>query len=150
MDATKLLIQQHDEVKQLFKECESLGEQEFKRRSEIVGQITQKLRLHTQIEEEILYPGVKSVDSELVLEAFEEHHMVKILLEELEQTQPSNERYMAKLSVLQEMVEHHIKEEEDTLFPEIRESCGADKINEFGTKLQERFNELQKGVAKTR
>ena len=150
MDATKLLIQQHDEVKQLFKECESLGEQEFKRRSEIVGQITQKLRLHTQIEEEILYPGVKSVDTELVLECFEEHHMVKILLEEIEQTQPSNERYLAKLSVLQEMVEHHIQEEEGTLFPEIRESCGADKINEFGMKLQERFNELQKGVAKSR
>ena len=150
MDATKLLIQQHDEVKQLFKECESLGEQEFKRRSEIVGQITQKLRLHTQIEEEILYPGVKSVDTELVLECFEEHHMVKILLEELEQTQPSNERYMAKLSVLQEMVEHHIQEEEGTLFPEIRESCGVEKLNEFGMKLQARFNELQKGVATSR
>ncbi|MNK55108.1 DNA nickase [compost metagenome] len=150
MDATKLLIRQHDEVKQLFKECESLGESEFKRRSEIVEQITQKLRLHTQIEEEILYPAVKGVDTELVLECFEEHHMVKILLEELENTPPSNERYLAKLSVLQEMVEHHIKEEEGTLFPEIRDKCGMEKIDAFGTQLQQRFEELLKGVAKSR
>jgi len=150
MDATKFLSQQHDEVKQLFKECESLGESEYKRRSEIVQQITQKLRLHTQIEEEILYPGVKSVDPDMVLESFEEHHMVKILLEEIEQTPPSNERYMAKLSVLQEMVEHHIEEEEGTLFPELMEQCGAQKLNDYGIKLQERFEELQKGVASSR
>jgi len=150
MDATKLLIQQHDEVKQLFKECESLGESDFKRRSDIVEQITQKLKLHTEIEEEILYPAVKSVDTDLVLEAFEEHHMVKILLDEIANTTPSNERYVAKLRVLQEMVESHIQEEEGKLFPEIRESCGMDKINEFGTQLQKRFEELLKGVAKSR
>jgi hemerythrin superfamily protein len=150
MDATKFLTQQHDQVKQWFKECESLGDGEFKRRSEIVEQITQTLRCHTQVEEELVYPPAKDVDSETVLEAFEEHHMVKILLEEIEKTQPSNERYVAKLNVLQEMVEHHIREEEGTLFMELRENWGVDKLNDLGMKVQERFKELQKGVTTSR
>ena len=150
MDVTKLLTQQHDEVKQLFKEIESLGDSEFKRRSDFVQQIGQMLRPHMQFEEEILYPAAKSVDNELVLESYEEHHMAKILLEEIEQTPPSNERYMAKLTVLKEMLEHHIEEEEGTLFPELREQCGAEKLNDFGVKFQEQLNELKKGVARSR
>lgn len=150
MDATSLLIRQHKEVKQLFKECEALGDEEFKRRSELVEQITVKLRLHTQIEEEILYPAAKNVDTDTVLESIEEHHMIKILLEELEKTPPSNERYQAKLTVLQEMVEHHIEEEEGTLFPELMESCGVKRLNELGMQLQQRFKELEKGVSASR
>ncbi len=150
MDATKFLTQQHDQVKQWFKECESLGDGEFKRRSELVDQITKTLRMHIQIEEELFYPPAKEVDSELILEAFEEHHMVKILLEEIEKTQPSNERYVAKLSVLQEILEHHIQEEEQTLFTELRENWSVDKLNDCGMELQERFKELEKGVATSR
>jgi hemerythrin-like domain-containing protein len=150
MDATTFLTQQHDQVKQWFAECETLAEGDFKRRSELVEQITETLRLHTQIEEEILYPPAKDVDHDLVLEAFEEHHMIRILLEEIGQTPPSNERYAAKLAVLREMVSTHIEEEEGTLFPELKESCGLDKLNEFGTRLQERFKELQQGVSTSR
>lgn len=150
MDATAFLIQQHEQVKQWLKECESLGEGEFKRRSDLVQQITQMLRFHTQVEEELLYPEAKKVDSETVLEAFEEHHMVKILLEEIEQTPPANERYVAKLKVLKEMLESHINEEENTLFPELRESWGVDKLNACGLEIQNRFKELEKGVAASR
>lgn len=150
MDATRLLKDQHLEVKRLFQECENLDESQFKRRSEIVEQITQKLRFHTQIEEEILYPAASNVDHEMILESFEEHHMVKILLEEIEQTQPSNERYVAKLTVLKDLLEHHIEEEEETLFPELMQECGADRLYELGQQLQERFNELQRGVTTSR
>lgn len=150
MDATRLLKDQHLEIKRLFQECENLDESQFKRRSEIVEEMTKKLRLHIQIEEEIFYPVAKGVDSELILEAFEEHHMVKILLEEIEQTQPSNERYVAKLTVLKEILEHHIEEEEETLFSEVLKECGADRVYELGQKLQERYNELQRGVTTSR
>lgn len=150
MDATTFLTQQHDQVKQWFAECEALDEGEFKRRSELVEQITQTLRMHTQIEEEILYPAAKDVDHDLVLEAFEEHHMVRILLEEIGQTAPSNERYVAKLTVLKELVTSHIEEEEGTLFPELKEACGMEKLNDFGNRLQERFKELERGVSSAR
>ncbi|MNY51801.1 DNA nickase [compost metagenome] len=106
--------------------------------------------MHIQIEEELFYPPAKQVDGELILEAFEEHHMVKILLEEIEKTQPSNERYVAKLNVLQEILEHHIQEEEQTLFIELRENWSVDKLNDCGMELQERFKELEKGVATSR
>lgn len=150
MDATSYLRNQHEEVKALFEECESLRESDYKRRAEILQLITQILRPHTQIEEEILYPRAKGVDAELVLEAYEEHHMVKILLDEIAQTPPSNERFMAKVNVLREMVEHHIKEEEGTLFPELMRECGALTLNELGDRLEERFRELTKGLATRR
>lgn len=150
MDATTFLTQQHDEVKQWFAECEALEEGQFKRRSELVAKITQVLRLHTQVEEEILYPAGKNVDHDLVLEAFEEHHMIRILLEEIEETAPSNERFMAKLTVLKEMVTTHVEEEEGTLFPEMKDACGMDKLNDLGNRLQERFKELEMGVSASR
>ncbi len=150
MNATQFLTQQHDEVRQFFADCEALEEGEFKRRSDIFSKIFKTLKCHTQIEEEILYPMAKNVDNELVLEAIEEHHMIKILLDEIDQTPPSNERYVAKLAVLQEMVESHIDEEEGVLFPEVTESCGTEKLDTVGLKLEERFKELWQGVSATR
>ena len=133
-----MLTDDHRQVEELFARFEKSGERAHKRRQELVQRITEALSVHASIEEEILYPAARrhvAAAGDDVLEALEEHHLVKLTLAELEMMDPAHERYGAKVTVLMENVRHHVKEEEGELFPTIRKAMSATQLRELGSEL---------------
>ncbi|HEY3619264.1 MAG TPA: hemerythrin domain-containing protein, partial [Candidatus Sulfotelmatobacter sp.] len=112
------------------------------RKAELAEKICMALKIHAQIEEEIFYPQAREAtkDNDLIDEAAVEHATVKHLIGEIEAMEIGEELYDAKIRVLGEMVKHHIKEEEEELFPEL-ESAKMD-IDVVGKVLAERKEEL--------
>ena len=93
---------------------------------------------HASIEEMVFYPEIRTRltdDLDMVLEALEEHHVVKWVLSELERMSSTDERYTAKVTVLIESVRHHVKEEERDLFPKVRKSFTRAELDELGQRL---------------
>ena len=147
--AIALLKQDHDKVKDLFDEFEDSDNQKTKLKA--ARQAIQELKIHDAIEEEIFYPRVREAleEGELMDEADEEHHMVRISIAELDGMPDDDERFEAKFTVLAEMVRHHIKEEEDEMFPKVKKS-DLD-LEALGQELKARKEELQKeGVPPTK
>ena len=140
MDALELLRKDHDKVRDLFEHFESAKEAEdVDRMSSLQQQIFTELELHTTIEEEVFYPAAQEVGGEaeeLVHEGVEEHHVVEVLMSEIRQLDPSADAWAAKMTVLIENVEHHAEEEEDELFPKLREAFGNEKLAEMGEQLE--------------
>ncbi len=144
MDAIELLTQQHTEAKTLFEQFRQSNEPS--ERGRVASEATRALRAHTAIEEEIFYPAVRQAQDDLsrdVLEGLEEHHVVEVLLDELEGMSSSNdEHFDAKFTVVSELVEHHAEEEEDDMFPQVRSALGEERLQELGEKMQARHEEL--------
>jgi hemerythrin superfamily protein len=142
MNAIDLLIADHNRVRGLFKRFNEAKEAENESAmSELAGKIFEELEVHTTIEEEIFYPAARDTSeeiSELVDEGLQEHHVVKVLMEEIAQVPPTGEEWVAKMTVLIENVEHHAKEEETDMFPPLRSSCGGDRLDALGDRLEER------------
>ena len=140
MDALELLRSDHDTVRNLFEQFESAQESgDSSRMSELQREIFHELEVHTAIEEEVFYPAAKDVGGEaedLVMEGVEEHHVVDVLMDEIRELDPSNEHWTAKMTVLVENVRHHAEEEEEDLFPKLREAFGDAKLAEMGEKLE--------------
>jgi hemerythrin-like domain-containing protein len=138
-DAIVLLREDHKRVKDLFKRFESLGPNASKSKREIVEKVVEELSVHSGIEEQIFYPAAREVleDDSMILEDLEEHHIMKWTLLELHGMQPEDERFDAKVKVLIDMVRHHIKEEEEELFPELREALGRKRLQEIGDAMKE-------------
>ena len=150
MKATDLLKKQHKEVKALFKQVEKTDDARQRRR--LMDEIATALEGHTTIEEEMFYPAVRELESkkaeEMVNEAFEEHHVVKLVLAELPQVDPADERFEAKMTVLSELVEHHADEEEEEMF-KLAEKIDDEELEALGERMQQRFEEVT-GKAKRR
>jgi len=147
VDAIELLEKDHRTVEKAFKSFENAGTSAEKKT--IAQQIIADLRVHTTIEEEIFYPVTRrKVDAEgkeMLAEAFEEHHVIKMLLDELEQMGSVNEQFEAKMTVLQENVEHHVEEEENELFPDAKKGLGK-RVEELGDKMAQRKEALMAGA----
>src|SRR5579863_3733811 len=143
-DAITLLTADHAEVKKLFKEFEDLKEEDGaeEEKSALVAQICNELKVHAAIEEEIFYPAVRKAidDSDLMDEALVEHAGAKELIAQLEDMSPDDELYDAKVTVLGEQIQHHVKEEEGQMFPEAKRS----KVDTLalGTEMAARKSEL--------
>jgi hemerythrin-like domain-containing protein len=139
MDAIVLLREDHKKVKDLFKRFEGLGPNATKTKKETVEKLIEELSVHSGIEEQIFYPAAREVlkDDSMILEDLEEHHIMKWTLSELEGMQPEDERFDAKVNVLIEMVRHHIKEEEEDLFPALRDKLGRKRLQEIGDAMGE-------------
>lgn len=143
MDALSLLKKDHAKVKGLFKEVEGLGDRAAGARKKLFEQIDQELELHARIEEQIFYPAFKkkaAKDSEKkdeVLEAYEEHAIVKHLLGELKAMEPRDETYKPKIQVLMELVQHHVKEEESEMFKMARELFKPNELDVLGQQIAE-------------
>jgi len=139
MKATDLLKKQHKEVKALFKKVEKT--ENARERRQLMEEISQQLELHTQIEEEIFYPAVRQSAKkaeEMIDEAYEEHHVVKLVLKELPQVNPEDERFEAKMTVLSELIEHHVEEEEGEMFKVAEKNLGKERLNELGDQMAAR------------
>jgi hypothetical protein len=140
MSALDLLEEDHREVEGYFDEYEDLEDEAEK--EELATKICLALRVHTQIEEEIFYPAARKAteDDDLLDEAKVEHAGAKRLVEEIEEMQVGDDLYDAKVKVLGEQVKHHVKEEEEELFPEVK-SAKMD-VEEIGKKLAQRKEQL--------
>jgi len=139
MDAITLLKNDHAEVEKLFKSYEALGERAYKSKEKLADRIITALSVHAAIEEQVFYPAIRAeVDGtkDDVLESIEEHHIVKWVLQEIKDTDPRDERFDAKVTVLIENVRHHVKEEEKDLFPRVRKAIGRSRLNEIGEALE--------------
>ncbi len=139
MKATDLLKKQHKSVKALFKKVEDT--EDGRRRRQLMEEIANELKMHTQIEEEIFYPAVREVGTskaeEMVDEAYEEHHVVDLVLAELPNVDPEDERFAAKMTVLSELVEHHADEEEDEMFPMAEKKLGKERLQQLGEQMEQ-------------
>jgi hemerythrin superfamily protein len=137
-DAIRVLTDDHRQVEELFVRFEKTGDGAHKQRQDLVERITEALSIHASVEEEIFYPAARRSIADAgddVLEALEEHHLVKLTLAELEAMDPSHERYGAKVAVLIENVRHHVKEEEGDLFPTVRKALDPSKLRAIGAEL---------------
>lgn len=136
MDALELLKQDHQTVKSLFDQIDDA--EDAKQRKRLFDQIDTELNIHAHIEETVFYPEMQKIDAlrEMVEEALEEHQEVKTLLEEMEGLDPENERFSASLEELMENVEHHVAEEEDEMFPKVREQCDQATLDRLGDQLE--------------
>ncbi|MDQ2736204.1 MAG: hemerythrin domain-containing protein [Pseudomonadota bacterium] len=121
-EATAMLRADHKKVSALFDEFEKT--RSAKRKKLIVSQICTELTVHTRIEEEIFYPAVKAAlkDHELVPEANVEHQSVKDLIAQVKDVEPDGEVYDARVKVMGEFVKHHVKEEQNEMFPRAKKT----------------------------
>jgi len=140
MDAITLLKTDHDKVKKLLTELESTTERGVKTRSELFSTIKAELTVHEIIEEEIFYPELKAHPKaqDIVLEAFEEHHVVDLLMGELESLDVSDETWGAKALVMKENIEHHIEEEEGEMFTQARRVFDKEELENLGERMAAR------------
>ena len=138
-NALEMIREDHHKVQQLFQEFETTEDRSAKKR--IVENAIQELKVHAALEEELFYPAVrKQLDEEETIdEAIEEHHVVKLLISELEDMSLGDKRYDAKFTVLSESVKHHIEEEESEVLSEIEGSLDAESL---GEQMQKRKQEL--------
>jgi hemerythrin superfamily protein len=137
MNALELLKQDHEEVKDLFEQVE--GTDDSKEQRNIFKQIKKALESHARIEEGIFYPAMEKHAhlKDLVLESYEEHKQIRILLKEMDDLVTGSEDFEPKLRVLQEIVEHHADEEEEgNMFPQVRELVDDAALEELGRKLE--------------
>ncbi len=140
MNAITLLKNDHDKVKKLLAELESTTERGIKTRTELFATIKGELTIHEIIEEEIFYPELKAHPKakEIVLEGFEEHHVVDVLMGELEALDVADEMWGAKALVMKENIEHHIEEEEGEMFKTARQVFDEQELRDLGTRMEER------------
>jgi hemerythrin superfamily protein len=138
MDAIALLKADHKTVETLFRKFEQAGRNAKKLKRKLVDQMVRELAIHAVIEEQVFYPAVRSRADALeddVLEALEEHHVVKWLLKELEKLAPEAERFDAKVKVLMENVRTHVTEEERSLFPQVRKAFSPSELRDMAEAL---------------
>ncbi|MBL9038561.1 MAG: hemerythrin domain-containing protein [Archangium sp.] len=141
MDAITLLRKQHAEVKSLFAEFEKTDD--LKKRQAIFEQIADDLAAHCEIEEKLFYPAIfihTTID--LLKEAVEEHLSAKRVIADLLDMAPSDSQYEAKVLVLKELIEHHVKEEHEALFPKVRKAFPSSELKVLGQAMDRLFDEL--------
>ncbi len=145
MNALKLLKQDHDEVKSMLSDLESTTERAEKTRTEGLATLKAELEVHEAIEEEIFYPALKDhpKTKDLALEGYEEHHVVDMVMDELEGVDVSDETWAAKFAVMKENLEHHIEEEEGEMFDQAEKVFDDDELEELGDRMQARKEELK-------
>ena len=140
MDAITLLRNDHKTVEALFKRFEKAGPNALVEKRQIVDRIIEELSVHAAIEEQVFYPVARATvpgSEDIALESLEEHHVVKWLLSELTELDPSHERFDAKVTVLIENVRHHVDEEEEEFFPKVRDSLSRSHLADIGDTMAE-------------
>src|SRR5689334_14872379 len=142
-DALALLRADHQAVQQLFQQFEKTRSED--RKGAIAEQICTELTIHAQIEEEIFYPAVREAirDEDIVDEATVEHQSAKDLIAQIQSGGQQGELFDAKVKVLGEYVNHHVREEQNEMFPQVRKT--KLDLKELGQRLQQRKTELMEG-----
>jgi hypothetical protein len=140
MDAIALLKADHDKMRKLLTELETTTERGVKTRTELFATIKGELTVHEVIEEEIFYPELKAHPKakDIVLEGYEEHHVVDLVMAELENLAVDDESWGAKALVMKENVEHHMEEEEGEMFKQARSVFDKAELDDLGARMEQR------------
>jgi hemerythrin superfamily protein len=135
MNALDLLTEDHQKVRQLFQQVQQIRDNDEKK--ELFDQIDTELAVHAEIEEAIFYPALEEHDElkEMVREAREEHEQVEQLLLEIEDLATEDTDFTPQLAELEETVEHHVAEEEEEMFPKVREIFDKAALEQLGKEL---------------
>ena len=146
MNAMTVLKVDHQRVKKMLAELESTTERSVKTREERFGKIKQELVVHEAIEEEIFCPALKNhpKTKEIALEGYEEHHVVDLVMKELEEVPVDDESWGAKAKVMKENVEHHMEEEEGEMFKQARSVFDRDELEDLGERMEARKESAQR------
>ena len=152
MDAIQLLKTDHQKVKELLAQLAQTTTRAVKKRSELLSQIRLNLKAHTTIEEEIFYPAFKQAgdkeEAKMYYEALEEHRAAgDLVLPDLLNTAPDSDQFSGRAKVLKELIEHHVKEEEEQMFKEAKKLLSKDELNELGKQLEQRKAQLVKELS---
>lgn len=130
-----LLRKEHDRYRKMFQKVS-----EEKEKSKLFDELNRELDKHMEGEEEYIYPETEKTLKEETLESIEEHHVAKVLQAELEMMSGEEDNFQAKVKVFRENVEHHLKEEEETLFPEAGKKISSGKQDQ----MEEKYRKLKK------
>jgi hemerythrin-like domain-containing protein len=144
-DAIALLKADHAKVTAMFQQYDKLGDRAQAKKGELCRRICNELKVHAQIEEEIFYPAARAAlpkEDDLLDEAQVEHDGAKQLIAQLDAMEPGEDLYDAKVTVLGEYIKHHVKEEQNEMFPAVRKS--KLDLRELGMRLAFRKEELMK------
>jgi hemerythrin-like domain-containing protein len=149
MNAFTLLKADHKKVAELLEKLDSTTERGVKTREELFTKLKSELDVHARIEETIFYPALEKADEtrDITLEAFEEHRLVKQLLNELQSLGKDEEEWTAKFTVLKENVEHHVEEEEGEMFTKARKVLSEEDADALGTRMEKAKEEQMKAAA---
>jgi len=143
VDAITLLTEDHENVAQMFEQYEALGDRAHASKKKLATQICTELTKHATAEEEIFYPAVRAAGKDkedLIDEATVEHASAKDLIAQILEMEPTEELFDAKVKVLGELIEHHVKEEEEEMFPKARKA-GLD-LEALGAQIAERKEQI--------
>lgn len=148
MDVITLLKSDHKTVKALLDQMEKTTDRAQKTRERLFEKFRKEMSIHESIEEEFLYPEMKEHEEtkDLILEAYEEHRQADRLIAVLTASDVTDETWSAKLTLLKEDIEHHVKEEENELFPKMRKILDQAQLDTLGAKMSERKVQLLKGT----
>jgi len=146
-DAIALLKKDHEKVRGLLGDLDKSAMHGGPKAEKLVTQIDTELKIHTTIEEEIFYPAYREAvrskeDKQLYFEAKEEHHVVDLVLPEVNDGEKGGEEFAAKAKVLKELVEHHAGEEEKEMFPKARKVFSRTELQDLGDRMAQRKKEL--------
>ncbi|MFC2971084.1 hemerythrin domain-containing protein [Azotobacter bryophylli] len=152
MNAVELLKHDHETVHQLLDRLGKTTERGVKTREELLHHLHLELAVHTALEEEIFYPAYRQAggkeDEIMFHEAKEEHRAVdSLVMPDLEKTDPSAVEFAGRVKVLKDMVDHHIEEEEQEMFPKASELLGKDRLEELGEEMENRKKALKKELS---
>ena len=143
--AIELLMSDHRKVEDLFEQYDQEKESDDGTRREIALKICAELTVHAQVEEELFYPwlreNLEDDEMEMVEEAQIEHNTAKDLIAQIEAATDIDEVYNAKVKVLGEYIKHHVQEEKNEIFPEVRDE--QEELDELGQEMAARKGELQ-------
>ena len=144
MNAISLLEEDHRKMKKLLSELESTTERGVKTRRELFATVRDELTVHETIEEEIFYPALKDhpKTKEIALEGYEEHHVVDMVMAEIEGVSYDDEKWGAKFKVMKENIEHHIEEEENEMFKQARQVFDESELEALGEQMRARKEQL--------
>jgi hypothetical protein len=145
MDAMELLKNDHQKVKKLLEEIDSTTERGVKTREELFTRFKSEMTVHERIEEEIFYPRLteQAKTKEIALEGYEEHHLVDMVMAELDDVPFDDETWGAKFTVMKENIEHHVEEEEGEMFKLARQALEEEELTELGERMEARKKELE-------
>jgi hemerythrin-like domain-containing protein len=143
MNAIDLLMEDHRLVEGILDEIETTTERGVKTRQELFMRLKLNLTVHEVIEETIFYPALKEHPKakDIVLEGYEEHHVVDEIMEEIADTPFDDETWGAKAKVMSENIRHHIQEEEGDMFKQARQAFDRDELQELGERMAQRKQE---------
>jgi len=153
MNAIDLLKADHEKVKGILSQLSESTDRALKKRVDLLDKLEMEITIHTQLEEQILYPAFKEAggkeEDEMYYEAKEEHRTVdSLVLPDLKNTDPSTPEFAGRVKVVKELLEHHIEEEETEMFPKAKKLLGKAKLDELGEQMEVMKASLKKSLSK--